>query len=97
MDDQPVSSGPLKADYTDGQAYAMTLGVFIQILVDSATKDAVIFRVVKDEKPDSRGQFCRLLEVLLVPEGQVQAALDLNQPAGVHKVLIAALERGLIS
>lgn len=84
-------------DYADGDWIAMSMGQFIQILVDSGPKasDAILFRVVSDTPVDGES-FMRQMEVLQVPSGAVTQQIA-EHNARVHKVLAGFLKAGLIT
>ncbi len=81
--------------YDDGKRYAMTLGQFIGLLVDSGHDPAVIMRVTKDE-PGRDGAFIRQIEMMLIPDGQVVETCQTVGVDGVHKVLKALIEGGVV-
>jgi hypothetical protein len=83
-------------DFTDGSWIAMSMGQFIQILVDSGPKgtDAILFRVVSDTPIDGTS-FMRQMDVLQVPSGAVAEQIA-EHNAYVHKVLAGFLKAGLI-
>ena len=81
--------------FDDGLTYAMTLGEFIALIVDSGPDPMVKFRVVNDEPPDEDGKFVRHIEISLVPDGYVrERASDCHR---VHKVLKAMLDAELVT
>jgi hypothetical protein len=82
-------------DYTDGDWYLVPMGVFCQILIDSGRDPAVLFSVVKDEKPDAGGHFIRDLAVRVLPDGYIGMAA--KGAKGVHKVIQQMLEKGVIT
>jgi len=83
--------------YDNGQAYAVTLGEFISILVDAGQDPAVIFRVVEDGPPDETGGFVRKFEVIMVPDGHVIEEMKVQGVHRIHKVLRALLDAGKVS
>jgi len=82
--------------YDDGNYYAATLGHFISLLVDSGQDPAVIYRVVGDSKHTDDGRFMRMIEVTLLPDGMVGAAIEEMQPVGIHKTLKTLIEGGVV-
>ena len=88
---QPDTDG---VAYDDGNWYAVTLGFFIGLLVDAGQDPAVMFRVVDDSPPDEKGTFVRTLNVIMLPDGYVAEAA--KRCKGVHKVLKALLEKGVV-
>ena len=76
--------------YDDGNWYACTLGHFISLLVDAGTDPAVVYRVRQDSEPDEDGQFTRVFDLVVIPNGQIR--FHLEGCRGVHKTLIALLE-----
>ena len=82
------------ADYRDGNWHAATLGQFVGQLIDAGTDVAVVFRVVKDSEPDETGAFTRLLEVKVVPNGQVLQSLEGCET--IHKTLAALIQAGIV-
>lgn len=85
-------------DYTDGNYYAMTLGEFVSLLIDSGGKDSVIMRVVMDfDHEDGHGVFTRQLEAFLIPNGQMKKRIREIQPVGIHKLLKSLMEADLIT
>lgn len=82
-------------DYTDGNWHAMTLGELISIMVDSGGDPAVLMRVAKDE-PSKNGAFIRHLEITMIPQGRVSEVMRRVQPASVHKVLVALMEKDIV-
>ena len=87
---QPDTDG---VAYDDGNWYAVTLGHFICLLVDAGQDPAVVFRVIEDG-PVSEGVFIWTMEVTLVPDGHVLEAA--KRCKGVHKILKALLEKGVV-
>ena len=81
--------------FDDGMTYAMTLGEFIALIVDSGPDPAVKFRVVHDEPADENGNFVRHLEIDLVPDGHVREMVGCCHRT--HKVLQAMLDAGLVT
>ena len=88
---QPDTDG---VAYDDGNWYAVTLGFFIGLLVDAGQDPAVMFRVVDDSPPDEKGTFVRTLKVIMLPDGYV--AEGARKCKGIHKTLIALLEKGIV-
>jgi len=88
---QPYTDG---AAYDDGNWYAVTLGFFISLLVDAGQDPAVMFRVILDSPSDEKGTFVRRLNIIMLPDGYVAEAV--KQCKGVHKVLKALLEKGVV-
>ena len=85
------------ARYDDGQWYAITLGHFIGLLVDAGHDPAVLFRVTHDGPPDEDGGFVRELEVVMVPNGHVEAEMKRVGCPRIHKILRALVEAGIVS
>ena len=83
-------------DYTDGDWIGTTLGFFISLLIDAGNDPAVIFRVAKDSEVDESGQFIRDIEVMVLPNGYVGAALKKMGVNRVHKTLAALIEAGIV-
>jgi len=83
-------------DCTDGEWTGATLGFFISLLVDAGDDPAVIFRVAKDSEADESGQFIRDIEVMVLPNGYVGAALEKMGVERVHKTLAALIEAGIV-
>lgn len=83
-------------DYADGDWIAMSMGQFIQILVDSGlnASEAILFRVVSDTPVDDES-FMRQMDVLQVPSGAVAQQIT-ERNARVHKVLAGFLKAGKI-
>jgi len=83
--------------FDDGRLYAVTLGRFIELMVDAGPNDpAVIFRVVSDTPPDENGLFARKIELHLIPNGQVKEMIERFEVAGVQYILKRLIENGLI-
>lgn len=81
--------------YDDGKWYAVTLGHFIGLLVDTGLDPAVRFRVVGDTESDENGLFLRTIEVVLVPNGYV--ARESLFCERIHKTLKSLLEKGVVT
>ena len=97
MSEKAKDPGTLYGDvahYNDGQLYAVTLGHFIGLLVDAGNDPCVVFRVVADTPVDKDGKFLRKIELTLVPDGYVGAAI--KESDRVHKTLKALYERGVV-
>ncbi len=86
----------LGTDYTDGQWHAVSLGIFLHLLVDAGHDPAVLFRVTQDEPVDDSRQFVRHLDVMVVPDGQVVSKIKETGVESIHKVLAKFIERGLV-
>jgi hypothetical protein len=79
-------------DYDNGQVHAMTMGAFLQILIDSGNSlEAVLVSVTADEQPQL-GQFIRHWRVLQVPNGQIKTAIQQHRPQTIHKFLVKLLQ-----
>lgn len=81
----------------DHEWTACTLGFFVQLLIDTGHDPAVIFRTVEDFEPDENGAFIRRLEVLMIPDGQVQRAIHATGAERIHKTLFALLREEAVS
>jgi hypothetical protein len=98
MEDMMVDGngkGPQFA-WTDGRWYLLSLGTFIQGLIDTGQDPAVAVRVVEDDPPDEAGQFVRRLEIVQAPNGHV---LDVCRRVGcvaTGRVIHAMIEAGKV-
>ena len=79
----------------DGKWHAVTMGVFVQLLIDAGMDPAVVFRVLSDGEPDDDGQFVRNIQVMLLPDGYIVPAIR-KTGADVHDVLRQFIEKGLM-
>ena len=84
------------ARYDDGQWYAVTLGHFAGLLIDAGHDPAVLFRVTHDGPPDENGGFVREMEVVMVPNGHVEAEMKRVSCPRIHKILWALMEGGIV-
>lgn len=80
--------------YDDGNWHASTLGHFVGLLVDAGQDPAVCFRVKQDSESDKDGEFTRLVEVLLLPDGYVGDGIMGCKT--IHKTLVALLKANVI-
>lgn len=80
-----------------GEWAAMTMGAFLQLLVDGGTTDVVFVRVTGAGEPNENGEFKMMLDVHVVPNGQV---LEHAGAIGCTKFnvqyLVPLLEKGII-
>ena len=81
--------------YDDGNWHAVSMGVFLQLLVDAGQDPAVAFRVTGDSNLDVDGQFTRRMEIVVLPNGYVMQGIQ-AAGADVHTVLGLLIERGLV-
>lgn len=86
-----------EARYDDGQWYAVTLGHFIGLLVDAGHDPAVIFRVTHDGPSDENNAFVRELEVVMVPDGHIEAEMKRVGCSRIQKILRALMEAGVVA
>lgn len=71
-------------------ATAMTLGMFIGMLLDSCNASAVILRVTKGENS------IRHMEVELIPNGAVTSEIERRADVRVHETLAALMQGGVV-
>ncbi len=89
--DRPVS-------YANGFEHAMTMGTFIQILIDSAnTMEAVIVNVTREDAPDDNDKFIRSWNLTQIPDGQINKEIGKRHPQTVHKFLNLLLRKGHVT
>lgn len=79
----------------DGNWYAATLGHFVSLMIDAGNDRAVIYRITKDGPEDEEGNYTRLFEVLVIPNGQIVE--NLEGVKGIHKVLARMLEAEILT
>jgi len=79
----------------DGGWHAVTIGVFLQLLVDAGRDPAVMFRVLEDGASDERGNFTRRIDMIMLPDGYVRSGIE-STGADVHEVLARLMEAGLV-
>jgi len=83
-----------ESSFDDGNWHAATLGHFIGLLVDDG-EGSVVFRVTHDGEPDDEGEFIRIVEVCLLPNGYVEVAIR-ELDCDIEKTLLALMKAGLV-
>ena len=82
--------------YDDGKLYAMTMGEFVSILIDSGGDPAVLVRVVENG-PAVGDQFVRDWEIAQMPRELVTQTMAKRKPDFVSKVLFEFIKAGMFT
>jgi hypothetical protein len=79
-----------------GTYIALSLGQFIQLLVDNGDV-AVVTQILEDGPKTADGAFVRRMELILIPDGLVKRTLADYEEIPVHKVLAGLLARQIVT
>jgi hypothetical protein len=82
--------------WTDGRWYLLSLGAFIQSLVDTGQDPAVAVRVVENGPPDEAGQFVRRLEIVQAPNGHVLEVYRETGCVAAERVIHEMIRQGMV-
>lgn len=86
-----------KSNDEKGLWHATTMGVFLQLLVDSGVNEAILFRVIeKKDYPDDKGLFASRMEVVVVPDGHVLDEMTQRTPIHTNNILAKLLKARLL-
>jgi hypothetical protein len=82
--------------YDDGRWYLLSMGAFIQVLVDTGGDPAVAMRVLENGQPDENGDFVRRMEVVQIPNGHVLEVYRRLPCAAAERVIRERLKKGVV-
>lgn len=84
--------------YDDHEPAAMTMGEFIELLVDGGPSDIAIVQISRNGIGEShpKNGFIMEVKLALVPNGMVLDYLSTHKVVLINKVLALAMEEGLV-
>ena len=83
--------------HDDGRWYLLSMGTFIQCLVDSGRDPAVAVRVLEDEPPDENGSYVRRMEVVQIPDGHVREVYQRLPCVAAESLIREMVEQGVVT
>jgi hypothetical protein len=84
-------------EHDDGRWYLISMGTFIQCLVDSGRDPAIAMRVLEDEPADENGAWVRRMEVVQIPDGHVLEVAERLDCVAAESVIREMLESGVVT